>query len=56
MSVKRPKKGKPSKRISAALVRFLRKHNPAKMRGVKQVRVRKLKGGGVSIVPVKPLK
>jgi hypothetical protein len=53
MSVKRPKKKKQSKRVSAALVRFLRRVNPSKMKGVKRVRVRKLKGGGISIVPVK---
>jgi hypothetical protein len=53
MSVKRPRRKKPSKRISAALVRFLKKQNPSKMRNVKQVRVRKLRGGGVSIIPVK---
>ena len=41
------------KRISAALSRFLKKMNPAKMRGVKMVRVKKLKGGGVTITPVR---
>jgi hypothetical protein len=41
------------KRISAALSRYLKKMNPAKMRGVKTVRVRKLKGGGVTITPVR---
>lgn len=49
---KRKQKRSPVKRISAALTRFLRKQNPGKMQGVKHVRVRKLKGGGVSIIPV----
>jgi hypothetical protein len=43
------------KRVGAALTRFLKKQNPAKMRGVKQVRVRKLKGGGVTITPVRTI-
>lgn len=50
-SRKRPRKKSPVKRISAALTRFLKKQNPAKMRGVTQVRVKKLKGGGISITP-----
>lgn len=57
-SPKRPKSSRRARRgvtrrVSAALTRFLRKQNPAKMRGVKHVRVRKLKGGGISIIPVK---
>jgi hypothetical protein len=53
MAVKRPKKGKLSKRVPKALSNFLRKQNPSKMKGVRQVRVKKLKGGGVTITPVK---
>ena len=49
--VKRPKKAKSSKRISAALTRFLKKQNPGKMKGVKAVRVKKLKDGGITIRP-----
>ena len=47
------KTARVEKRVGAALTRFLRKMNPGKMKGVTKVRVRKLKGGGVSIVPVK---
>ena len=50
---KRRKKASASKRISAALTRFLKKSNPAKMRGVSHVRVKKLKTGGVTITPVR---
>lgn len=46
-------KKSPTKRISAALTRFLRKQNPGKFQGVTQVRVRKLKDGGISITPVR---
>ena len=50
---RRKKKASTTKRIGTALTRFLKKQNPAKMRGVKQVRIRKLKGGGVTITPVR---
>ena len=49
------RKGGTVKRVGAALTRFLKKQNPAKMRGIKQVRVRKLKNGGVSITPVRTI-
>jgi len=49
---KKRKKSAP-KRISAALTRFLKKQNPGKMKGVTKVRVKKLKGGGVTITPAK---
>lgn len=49
---KKQKKPTPQKRISAALTKYLRKINPA-MRGATAVRVKKLKGGGVTITPVK---
>jgi hypothetical protein len=52
MARKKKKKSAP-KRISAALTRFLKKQNPSKMKGVTRVRVKKLKGGGVTITPVK---
>ena len=52
MATKRKKKKSPSKRISAALTRYLRKMNPGKMKGVSQVRVKKLKNGGLTITPV----
>ena len=42
----------PSKRVGAALTRFLRKLNPGKMKGVSNVRIKKLKGGGVTITPL----
>jgi hypothetical protein len=42
---------KPSKRIGAALSNWLKRQNPSKMKGVRHVRVRKLKGGGVTITP-----
>jgi hypothetical protein len=51
MAKKRKKKA--SKRVSAALTRFLKKQNPSKMKGVSKVRVKKLKGGGVTITPVR---
>jgi hypothetical protein len=51
MAKKRKKKSGP-KRITAALSRYLKKLNPAKMKGVTHVRVKKLRGGGVSITPV----
>lgn len=51
MAVKRPKKGKLSKRIPAALTKWLKRQNPGAMQGVTHVRVKKLKGGGVSIIP-----
>jgi hypothetical protein len=47
------KKKKASKRISASLSRFLKRQNPSKMKGVTRVRVKKLKGGGVTITPVR---
>ena len=49
---KAKKKLSASKRISAALSRFLKKQNPGKMRGVTHVRVKKLKDGGLTITPV----
>jgi hypothetical protein len=52
-SAKRPRKGKLSKRVPKALSNFLKKQNPSKMKGVTQVRVKKLKGGGVTITPVR---
>lgn len=53
ISVRRfPKeKGNPAKRIGAALTRFLKRQNPSKMKGVTHVRVKKYKGGGISIFP-----
>jgi len=51
MAKKRKKKS--SKRISAALTRFLKRQNPSKMKGVTKVRVKKLKGGGVTITPAR---
>lgn len=50
---KRLKKKKLSKRVPAALSRWLKRQNPGKMKGVTKVRVKKLKGGGVTITPVK---
>jgi hypothetical protein len=50
---KAKKKASTTKRLSAALTRFLKKSNPAKMRGVSHVRVKKLKTGGVTITPVR---
>lgn len=47
------KKKSASKRIGAALSQWLKKQNPGKMRGVTHVRVRKLKGGGVTVSPVR---
>lgn len=40
-------------RIPASVTRFLKRINPAKMRGVVKVRMKRLKGGGVSLVPVR---
>ena len=47
------KKRKPSatKRISAALTRYLKKQNPA-MKRATQVRVQRLKGGAIKFTPV----
>jgi hypothetical protein len=50
---RRKKKKSATKRIGAALTRFLKRQNPAKMKGVTRVRVRKLKGGGISIKPAR---
>jgi porphobilinogen deaminase len=50
MATKRKKSA--SKRISAALSRYLKKLNPAKMRGVTHMRVKKLKNGGATFTPV----
>jgi hypothetical protein len=47
------KKKSPQKRISAALSRYLKKLNPAKMRGVTHMRVKKLKNGGATFTPVR---
>ena len=57
MATKRRKKRKASatKRISAALTRYLRKMNPSKMKGVTHVRVKKLTGGGLTIIPVRTI-
>jgi hypothetical protein len=58
-SARRPKKAsrrtvrKVQGKVSKALSRYLKKLNPAKMRGVTHVEVKKLKGGGVSFRPVK---
>lgn len=41
------------KSLPASLVGFLKHQNPGKMRGVSQVRVKRLRGGGVTITPVK---
>jgi hypothetical protein len=49
---KRPKKGKLSKRVPAAMSKWIRKQNPAMNRAT-AVRVKKLKGGGVTITPVR---
>ena len=50
---KKKQKKSGAKRVSAALSRFLKKQNPSKMKGVTKVRVKKLKGGGVTITPVR---
>jgi hypothetical protein len=42
-----------TKRLSKALTGFLKKQNPSKMKGVSKVRVKKLKGGGVTITPAR---
>lgn len=47
---KKNKKRAP-KRVPAAVTRFMKRVNPSKMKGVTKVRVRKLKGGGISILP-----
>ena len=47
---KRLKKKSPAKRISAALVRFLKKQNPA-MKKASSVRVQRLKGGVIKFTP-----
>jgi hypothetical protein len=47
------KRGKLSKRVPKALSAWLKRQNPGKMKGVTRVRVRKLKGGGVTITPVR---
>jgi len=44
---------KPSRRIGAALSRWLKKQNPGQMQGVTHVRIKTLKGGGVTITPVR---
>lgn len=44
-SAKRPKARKISKRISAALSRFLKKANPGAFKGATHVRIRKTKTG-----------
>jgi hypothetical protein len=51
-SAKRPRKGKLSKRVPKSLSTWLKKQNPA-MKRARAVRVKKLKGGGVTITPVK---
>jgi hypothetical protein len=50
---KKRKKRSVTKRLSKALSGFLKKQNPSKMKGVKNVRVKKLKGGGVTITPAR---
>jgi hypothetical protein len=52
MSVKRPKRKKLSKRVPAALVRWMKKQNPA-MKRAAGVRVHRLKGGAIKITPLK---
>ena len=51
--MKRPKKGKPSKRIPMALTAWLKKQNPA-MKNATHVRVQRLKGGAIKFNPAKP--
>lgn len=53
MAAKRPKKGKLSKRVPAALARYMKKLNPAKMKGVTKVRMKKFKDGGFSVRPAR---
>lgn len=47
------KKKSAQKRISAALTRYVRKQNPKKWKGVTKARVKRLKNGGITIIPVK---
>ena len=50
---RKKKKMSGQKRVSAALSRWVKKQNPA-LKNATHVRVKKLKNGGVSIVPAKP--
>jgi hypothetical protein len=49
---KKAKKASPSKRVSSALSRFLKRQNPAFKRA-SGVRVQKLKGGVIKLSPMK---
>lgn len=51
-SAKRPKKGKVSKRIGAALSGWLKKQNPA-FKKASSVYVERLKGGAIKFTPEK---
>jgi|SRR5208282_2042717 len=50
---RKKKKKSAHKRMGAALSSWLKKQNPGKMKGVTRVRVKRLKGGGVTITPVR---
>jgi len=50
---KAKKRTRTTKRVPASVTRFMKRLNPSKMKGVRKVRVRRLKGGGVTIIPVK---
>ena len=49
----RAKRAGAARRKANAVKAFLRKMNPARYRKVKAVRVRKNKGGSITIIPVK---
>ena len=52
MATKRKTKRATRKRVSAALVRFLRKQNPA-FKKAAGVRVQRLKGGAMKLTPIR---
>jgi hypothetical protein len=52
MATKKTRKKPASKRISGALVRWLKKQNPA-MRKATSVRVQRLKGGVIKLTPLR---
>jgi hypothetical protein len=52
MTKKKKKRNGTGKRIGASVSRWLKRQNPGGFKKARTVRVRKLKGGGITVIPV----